>query len=67
MQLGPTDRITGPVQGGILATTMVLGHGLRLHTALQAVLDFGFVFVGVIVAALWLGSGLPVNIVNVVI
>lgn len=46
---------------------MVLGHGLRLHTALQAVLDFGFVFVGVIVAALWLGSGLPVNIVNVVI
>lgn len=46
---------------------MVLGHGLRLHTALQAVLDFGFVFVGVMVAALWLGSGLPVNIVNVVI
>ena len=46
---------------------MVLGHGLRLHTVLQAVLDFGFVFVGIIVAALWLDSGLPVSIGTVVI
>lgn len=46
---------------------MVLGHGLRLHTVLQAVLDFGFVFVGIIVAVLWLDSGLPVNIGTVVI
>jgi sugar transferase (PEP-CTERM system associated) len=41
---------------------MVLGHGLRMHTALQAVLDFGFVCVGIIVAVLWLHSGLPIRI-----
>jgi len=46
---------------------MVLGHGLRLHTVLQALLDFGFVFVGIVVAVLWLDSGLPVNFVAVVL
>ena len=46
---------------------MVLGHGLRMHTVLQALLDFGFVFVGIVVAVLWLDSGLPVNIAAVVI
>lgn len=46
---------------------MVLGHGLRLHTVMQVVLDFGFVFVGIVVAALWLASGLPISIGTVVI
>src|SRR5262245_54239927 len=46
---------------------MVLGHGLRLHTVMQAFLDFGFVFVGIVVGALWLDSGLPVNVGTVVI
>ena len=46
---------------------MVLGHGLRLHTAIQAILDFGFVCVGIIVAVLWLDSGLPIKTGSVVI
>jgi sugar transferase (PEP-CTERM system associated) len=46
---------------------MVLGHGLRLQTAIQAILDFGFVCVGIIVAVLWLHSGLPIKTGSVVI
>jgi sugar transferase (PEP-CTERM system associated) len=45
---------------------MVLGHGMRLNTLLQVILDFGFVFVGVLIAALWWHSGLPVSIVAVI-
>lgn len=45
---------------------MVLGHGMRLHTLLQAALDFGFVFVGVLIAAFWWRSGLPVSIYAVI-
>lgn len=46
---------------------MVLGYGLRLHTVLQVVLDFGFICVGVLIAALWWHSGLPVNLTVVII
>jgi sugar transferase (PEP-CTERM system associated) len=46
---------------------MVLGHGLRRITVMQAFLDFGFVFVGIVVAVLWLDSGLPVDVSTVVI
>ncbi|HTJ97276.1 MAG TPA: TIGR03013 family XrtA/PEP-CTERM system glycosyltransferase [Rhodocyclaceae bacterium] len=44
-----------------MATTMVLGHAFRLNTLLQAFLDFGFVFVGIVTAALWINNGLPVD------
>ncbi|MDE2598554.1 MAG: TIGR03013 family PEP-CTERM/XrtA system glycosyltransferase [Rhodocyclaceae bacterium] len=39
---------------------------MRLHTLLQAALDFGFVFVGVLIAAFWWRSGLPVSIYAVI-
>mgnify|MGYP000176761275 CR=1 FL=1 len=47
-----------------MATKMVFGHGVRLHTAMQVFLDFGFVFVGVVIMTLWMSHGLPINIVT---
>ncbi|HWU85431.1 MAG TPA: TIGR03013 family XrtA/PEP-CTERM system glycosyltransferase [Rhodocyclaceae bacterium] len=46
---------------------MVVGYGLRLHTFLQALLDFGFVFVGIMLAAGWWRNGLPVNLATIAI
>jgi sugar transferase (PEP-CTERM system associated) len=41
--------------------TSAMGHTLRTDTLLQVIFDFGFVFVGVLIAVLWIGNGLPVN------
>ncbi len=48
-----------------MTTKMVMGHSVRLNTLIQLVLDFGFVFVGVLTAALWFHHDLPVNLVFV--
>lgn len=44
-------------------TTFVLGHTFRTNTFLEVILDFGFVIVGVLIATLWVGNGLPVDFV----
>lgn len=41
--------------------TSVMGHTFRPDTLLQAFFDFGFVFVVIVIAAMWVGSGLPVD------
>lgn len=43
-----------------------LGHTFRAPTLLQILFDFGFVFVGILIAVMWVRSGLPVDMVMVV-
>ena len=38
-----------------------LGHTVRTTTLLQILFDFGFVFVGILIAAMWVRSGLPID------
>ncbi|MDP2809151.1 MAG: TIGR03013 family PEP-CTERM/XrtA system glycosyltransferase [Rhodocyclaceae bacterium] len=38
-----------------------MGHTFRFDTFLSVIFDFGFVFVGVLIAVFWIGNGLPVN------
>lgn len=38
-----------------------MGHWMRADTLLQVVFDFGFVFVGIVIAVMWLQSGLHVD------
>lgn len=38
-----------------------LGHTVRTATLLQVFFDFGFVFVGVVIAAMWVKGGLPID------
>lgn len=42
-------------------TIFIMGHTVRTSTILEAVFDFGFVIVGVLIALLWVGSGLPLD------
>lgn len=42
--------------------TSAMGHTFRTDTFLQVIFDFGFVFVGVLIAVLWIGNGLPLNL-----
>ena len=39
----------------------VLGHTVRTATLLQVFFDFGFVFVGIVIAAMWVKGGLPID------
>jgi sugar transferase (PEP-CTERM system associated) len=39
--------------------TSAMGHTFRTDTFLQVVFDFGFVFVGILIAAMWIGNDLP--------
>ena len=41
--------------------TSAMGHTFRTDTFLQVVFDFGFVFVGVLIAVMWAGSDLPID------
>jgi sugar transferase (PEP-CTERM system associated) len=47
--------------------TSAMGHTFRTDTFLQVVFDFGFVFVGILIGVLWIGNGLPIDPVLVVI
>lgn len=38
-----------------------LGHTLRTATLLQILIDFSFIFVGILIAAMWVRSGLPID------
>jgi sugar transferase (PEP-CTERM system associated) len=42
-------------------TSSAIAHTVRSDTLFQLVFDFGFVVVGVMIAALWVGSGLPID------
>lgn len=42
--------------------TSAMGHTFRTDTFLQVVFDFGFVFVGIIIAVMWIGNGLPIDL-----
>lgn len=44
----------------------VLGHTVRPTTLLQLLFDFGFVFVGILIAVMWVRSGLPIDMVVLV-
>lgn len=44
-----------------------MGHTFRTDTFLQVLFDFGFVLVGIIIAVLWVGNGLPVDPLVVII
>ena len=44
----------------------VLGHTLRTATLLQILIDFSFIFVGILIAAMWVRSGLPIDSVLLV-
>jgi sugar transferase (PEP-CTERM system associated) len=41
--------------------TSALGHTFRTDTLVRVAFDFGFVFVGILIAAMWIGSGIPVH------
>ncbi|MDP1652068.1 MAG: TIGR03013 family PEP-CTERM/XrtA system glycosyltransferase [Rhodocyclaceae bacterium] len=41
--------------------TSAMGHTFRTDTFLQVVFDFGFVFVGVLIAVMWIGNDLPID------
>lgn len=41
--------------------TSALGHTFRTDTLIRVAMDFGFVFVGIIVAVMWVSSGIPVD------
>jgi len=43
-----------------------MGHTVRTTTLLQILFDFGFVFVGILIAAMWVRSGLPIHSVVLV-
>lgn len=38
-----------------------MGHTFRTDTFLQVIFDFGFVFVGIIIAVMWIGNDLPID------
>ncbi len=42
--------------------TSAMGHTFRTDTFLQVVFDFGFVFVGILIAVMWVGNELPIDI-----
>ncbi len=44
-----------------IVTLSSQGHVIRPDTFIQIVFDFGFVFIGVLIGVMWVGSGLPVN------
>ncbi|MDP2169123.1 MAG: TIGR03013 family PEP-CTERM/XrtA system glycosyltransferase [Rhodocyclaceae bacterium] len=48
-------------------TATLLGRILYADTLLHVIFDFGFVFVGVLIGVLWIGNGLPVDLIDVVI
>ena len=39
-----------------------MGHTFRTDTFLQVVFDFGFVFIGILIAVMWVGNGLPLDL-----
>lgn len=41
--------------------TSAMGHTFRTDTLLQVVFDFGFVFVGILIAVMWVGNDLPLD------
>ena len=47
--------------------TSAMGHTFRINTFLEIVLDFGFVIVGVLIAMLWVSSGLPLDYVVILV
>lgn len=47
-------------------STAALGHTFRTSTLLEIILDFGFVIVGLLITALWIGNGLPVELGTIV-
>lgn len=48
-------------------TTFVSGHAVRINTVLEVIFDFGFVIVGVLIASLWVGNGLPLNYREIIV
>lgn len=45
----------------------LFNHWLRWHSIGQMLFDFSFVIVGLVIAVMWVGNGLPVNIKQVLI
>lgn len=45
--------------------TSAMGHTFRTDTFLQVVFDFGFVFVGILIAVMWVGNDLPLDMAHV--
>lgn len=45
--------------------TSAMGHTFRTDTFLQVVFDFGFVFVGILIAMMWIGNDLPIDMQQV--
>jgi sugar transferase (PEP-CTERM system associated) len=45
--------------------TSAMGHTFRTDTFLQVVFDFGFVFVGILIAVMWVGNDLPIDMAHV--
>jgi sugar transferase (PEP-CTERM system associated) len=45
--------------------TSAMGHTFRTDTFLQVVFDFGFVFVGILIAMMWVGNDLPLDMAHV--
>jgi sugar transferase (PEP-CTERM system associated) len=42
-------------------TMTTMGHIFRPDTLLEVIFDFGFVFVGILIAVMWVKNGLPVD------
>lgn len=47
--------------------TSALGHTFRTATLMRVATDFAFVFVGILIAAMWIGNGMPIDYVYVAI
>lgn len=45
----------------------LFNHWLRWHSLGQMLFDFSFVIVGIVIAVMWVGNGLPVNIKQVLV
>lgn len=41
--------------------TSAMGHTFRTDTFLQVIFDFGFVFIGILIAVMWVGNDLPLD------
>ncbi len=48
-------------------TTYISGHTVRINTILEVVFDFGFVILGILIATVWVGNGLPVDFAVIVV
>ena len=47
--------------------TFVSGHAAGINTILEVIFDFGFVIVGILIASLWVGNGLPLDYREIIV